>query len=1645
MYSVEDLLISHGYKLPQHTPSSTPIPTPAPSTRKAPSPSPPSYNNRHEMLENRSGHRTVNGYESEVGGPYGTSSGTRQTQACRVGCSNNNNQPRDRSQSRREGDSRSQGDTHSVGESLTSDSGFCDGPKGPHSQSKDVSYWRRRGQDFTVLLDYADLRESHGGGQGGYARPETPQQPRGQNLSTEEHQRAIQERQRWAAQAHARSRERETALHQWRMAAERKCQSLGTDEWRPAVSFGRQLSENEGERWAQEQQRLHARTPEGMVVHPRTKAKSQSLPRMLQPDSLQYVDMTSAGQELYRRVNGHLPSSHNLFRGPRWPDNGRPASANQLSMTPKPRFTRPPRPPSYEVHQQIRGSCEVLSGRDSAVPQARDRTPLPLSRTGDPQLDYFAQDSGPPGYIPPPSYKRAPIMRGGRRGYGEIPIEYRYRGDVYQQMQMAPDGSHWFARHPAGSWPDSQRERSAPNQKQLYPVYTTQEHPGGGVQYIPFDDPRVRHISSALGGNSLTDADKIRHIRNELPSVTVSEPASDDSAFLPPPLGPFVAAKLTDNRPSSSDFDNDNNRWHSDLHKETVDNFPATDQNCNNRYSKNQRPPPSPSSVFQAPVTASASSRQGSSIDHGFAETITQVKKIVPDSGPENNRNSKRRVSETIFCLVSVPIHTPTNISKDSAADQNNNNTIPSLTVTNADSITVGHKENHNLHSKSVTEMPIRPHYFHTSSTSSVRNYKRAPLRKEIIDAWALQASEDKELCYAGSWPGNQYRNQETQTSSPLTVEKSPTPQSPPSGQEPGQSASDTTTDSGMGTDSSTSYSYPMEGQKNLHPSSNSAFSRPSLSPSQPTPLQPSQQSFYSPSSPSSPSKGEKEQGDQQPPSPRKNGSCPPDGGEQVAFGQFLLKPVNRRPWDAIGELECFNKELQDTISKRPNVDHCSEDMDDVQKKILELNKSGDQSQNAAHLTTVDDLGRETASFSPVPKDRPNKMKRSQTCGSTTDRSEVRSAFSRPQAKANTRLTRDELSTFAEHSLRDYSFLSSLSPQPDPIQVYRQDIPVPQESLLRDVGLTVYTETPGAPGEPIQRSLSMPSPLNNQELCHSVQLSWESRTVLVRNNSSPEHNSNKELQAEVEVERIAKMDKMRQLEGEVNLNIRRVKSENSRLTRSEELTHITRLTGEAAFAFEGNDNDERYTIPEPLSYRNESTIADKHLENLLIQEKANALPAEDLSNLYEVKSAKGIPENESIEQRAARILGIAVPVEALGVADKMADDLASINITTTGVDITAPSVDTEKHSSDKETQKVAEQCEQVEESLISQGKEIEEDAEPESAMDHIDGKDREEPSNDYSDAEVNHNSGSQLVTVLDLPEFPPSTLPLSLPVTPDKKLMLSMCCGEKKGCGVAPKPTESQQDELSSSASSAVVSTSRSATEELTHQKKSDSEKSPFLGFLCHKSSDSEGEVMPEERDEDAEESEALAVTEGEVIKKQEDEEEEKYLEEEIIDKAEEVHEDKTELREQSEEAYKEEEQGEELAEVELKITEEEMEEDIALNVTHEGEKEEIEGQPQIEEDNKKSPLGKEPGDENTLEVNRAEASKVAEREELPRPKQRTRPHKPPLLPKPRSVPKREITLPLSFSSETFGSTCLEDEETLSVSDPYDPSRVERV
>ncbi|KAM9416448.1 uncharacterized protein ACWYII_022978 isoform 1-T2 [Salvelinus alpinus] len=1897
MYSVDDLLISHGYKLPQKTSTSPPAASPTP---------PSSYDNkrygdpsscRQEILESRSGsgHGTVNGYEIQSGPGlyvYSNSISTSrrpQPPAPTKGGRDRNSQPQ-----RREADSGNQGDAHSLGDSLTTDSGFCEGPRGVyhHRGPRDLSYWRRRGQDFSILLDYADFREPRGGVT--CRRTEGVQQQQRQEVPPEDcQQREKQSRAAQSqAQAQARSRQREAALQQWRMTAvDRKCQSLGTDEWRPAVvSFSCQLSDSEGERWSQAQeqylQQRHLRTPDGamVVIGPRNKGKSQSLPKMLQPDSLQYVEMSGSigsgpGQDVHRRVNGHPgfhydPYSiynHNQARvgdSDRWPENdNRPSSqmsmtsqvsqVSQASQVPKVRYSRPLRPPSYEVHQQTRGSAETLSGDPEAAstpqPQDRDRTPLPHPSIGDPRLDYYTQDGGsgtePPGYIPPPSYppKRAPRpMRGshgGHRGYGEVPVNYRYH-QMYQQQQkqqMRGTPDPWFgSRHTGGggSWPEPHRERSAPHRKQHYTGYSEQQHQpvlGPDIQYIPFDDPRLRHVSGGGnsspcdGGDSTTDADKIRHIRNstssELPGVTVSDHSSDDSAFLssastgaPPPLAstPDPASPMPLRSPS--DYDNNNNRWrqqqqHCDLHKETgsLDDFPAaTSQNCN-RY--NPKPNQGGPSAFQPPAPAPPVCHSSSS-DQGFSETtITQVKKIVPgDSGVDNlNRNSKRKAhSETIFCLVSVPIPIhmqQTNKDSISAADQNNNENMPAslpsilpivsviATVDNQNTVVQSKSENsQSLCSKSLSDMGLKPPS-HTSSFTSMRSTRKGPLRKEIVDAWSLQASADKELCYAGSWPGDQYRNQETQTSSPVAVkgpggtggtgqlQSSPGGQGQggQEGQETGHPASDTTMDSGAGTDcSSGSYGvdYPMKGQKNLHPSSNSAFSCLSISPAQPLSLPPQ---------PPPPVPGEWR--NQQTSTSRKTGTTtsnttkPPVSANaniqgQVAFGQFLLKPVSRRPWDAIEELESFNKAAGvdvDQVQKkmkvqprRPSVDQCIDDLDEVYRTIMELSGEDTQQQQQQqhqHIAPPHlDPERETVS---LPDQRlnnkpnnniPTIMPRLDSWGpgSTIDHDyrEVRSAFSRPQPQSRTsilRLKREDMvptATLTESTgFKDYNSHNDPRVTYDSRLTYRQeqDISVAKESLLRDVGLTVSTEVPGGTverGQHCGRPFTLITPLDHNELCPNVQLSRENRDgyFFAKNNQVEvvhisDGNNKEELGSTKVVEggRKVKKDNVpivppRFRGHEPNLNIRRARSENSRSPRgegSQGTPHIGRLTREAALAFE--DDDYRYSVSsDPLSWRNEATLADIHLETLLIKEKANTMPTEDLSNLYEVKCAKGIPENETMEQRAARILGIDVAPDSLrgmvqvreeeqreeeeslqgveeeqreevslqGVVEEREEDRQEyredegktvIGETQERRDNTETEIETQelspegahaveslggveqkaeehrdnpenetligetlKHSpdEDRDTKHVRRGYEQVMKVRVSVVTLEEETIEQEEET-------RGGPSKDdsLSVCEDKHDGGDRErlchpSMMLDLPEFPPSSLPLSLPVTPDEELALSLLSvgggGERKGHvgGASPRLSSSMSPGCTKGMVhlDEVFSVSCVLIRSLDSGEPAQETETEVVGVVQVEAEQDKDEGMSQGEREEMEEEELRIESEPEPEGKEIDRAD-KREDERIVSGEEKELEEELKIEEKEQELTIE--VGKELKvrmEEEKRRSQEEEEREV-----QEGEKEpeeEEKTERQVEEEEKEPEVERE---------ERSEKSDKKQQQEV-RPEPVSRSMKPPLLPKPVPMPrsgtvaKREITFPLSFSVSSCGSsTTLEEDELLS--DSYDPSRVERV
>ncbi|XP_016419999.1 junctional protein associated with coronary artery disease-like [Sinocyclocheilus rhinocerous] len=1294
MYSVEDLLISHGYKVPQRNSNNVPVshsssPHPATYEKCLPTRS----DSRCEIAEKRKGHSGVNGY---AGDHVYSRGGIRQAPARGFPGDTENRVRKQRTQDVDNGNLR---DGRLPEDSLTTDSGFFESHRGIHSQPRseqDVSYWRRRGQDFSVLLDYADFRDPRGSGGGVPNKPEGMQRRPESALSTEEHNR---ERQRRAESA--RAREREMALHQWRIAAERKYQSLGTEEWRPMTSMSRQPSENEV---AQEQRR--PRTAEG-AVPPRTKNKSQSLPRMaLQSESLRYFSIPTAGQDSYGgyKLNGHHardPHGRYLNDGEsrqRWTDR----SGAQSAPLSKPRFSRPLRPPSYEVHQQMRGSAEMLTGEPA--PRARDRTPLPFSRQ-----EYFVQElagSGvePPGYIPPPSYRRQPVVNRGHRTYPISMGNHQYRGDPYMQGSAMTEVQEWFIRQTGMAWPDHYRDgrRSMPCRRQAYPGYS--EERMGNVQYIPFDDPRVRHISGAgIDGNSLTDADKIRNIRNEIPVNLLSE-KSNDSAF------PLTEKSFDRTEPGKSNISDSVNEdsIHKEVLKETESLNTIPDQNCN-------RHPATHGNIVALQMTMQQNSNQD------LIETVTQVKKFEAKTLSENKKNSKKKLKETMFCLVSVPISMQAN---KSVSDANNNEK-----VTNSIENKVVQHDNQNLLKTSSKEKQIQ-----SSSSPAI---KSSPLRKEIVDTRSLSPSQENELFYVGSWPGDQYRNQETQTGSPEVSRNT----HPPAND---HSSPYTITGNEGETNCSANYGYPMIGQKDLNPSSNSAFSRTRTG---------SSSSIRSPTLPQSSSI---------PPSPDhqpllKKTNQTADG--QEVFGQFLLKPLNRRKWDAIGELECFNKEIQDHTGKYPNVDQNIEELDEALNSILELSDSNREVNNTRQETTPLHVKKETDQQSHIVQVTEMQMKGNNlnVMSDSGNRGHqeykgIKSSLSKAKVKFDSHM--QELPVTKTDNYVNFEIMQRGDTDP---AVHRQDIPVPKECLLKDVGLTVYTAIPdtvtsGSPTCLSPESPMLTSPSDNSEMCETLQItSSDSSGDLSRH--SPEF-----------AEGTQSLNNNNAFNSKA-LNKKGAGRENTDVTRcgrSSRIHVIKSLHCRFMANYEDDDDDNCYS--DYLSWSNEKTLADEHLETLLSQEKANSMQTEDLSNLYQVQCAKGIPENESIEQRAARILGIAVPVEAL-VVDQVDDKPVERNLKT--IDAPELATQTKELSLNEEKQNVSRECEEVPDRSMESHEDMSEvgfEGDPESG----------------EDLPSTEKHSQRASSVLELPEFPPSNLCLSLPLTEDEELTLSVGGGDRK-------------------------------------------------------------------------------------------------------------------------------------------------------------------------------------------------------------------------------------------------------------------------
>ncbi|NXJ64348.1 JCAD disease, partial [Rostratula benghalensis] len=857
MFSVEDLLISHGYKLSKKTPVS--------------------YGNRydgyrHEIVGNRSAQRTLNGFETESrAGAY--------SKKPLVKTNSSSTESSHGSQGRQAGPGYHH-DLQGLSTFNTSEGGVYDRPQLAWSSQpktdKDLAYWRRRGQDFSVLLGY-----SQKGGVEMKGLAASPGAPR--------HTKESQLKVGMGAGYLRRSVLQENC----EVPGDCKWQSLGMESWNQPKKVGRQMSEGDREKLLQE---LYSLTLGDNVLSTH-KGKSQSLPRVLSPESMRCVEIPSLNNS-----NSSLSTS----KTPSYPPNrlsGEPAKHHEtgghfLPLV-KPKYGRPLKPPSYELQRHMRASAETMGFQD----HYQKEEPIPyLAKVNEPRQDACIPDAAlePPVYVPPPSYKSPSHQNATPRPLNEVPNNNAYASSDQQgpAERVVPCQRPATNTFEAGG--DPCKDHHLPHGKQSH-VWRPTDYLRS-VQYIPFDDPRIRHIKIAPPEGL---QDNAKHAENACSPSSGALQERDlevqyNSAFLDASNLPSSAKGE-----KASDSSAHSNRWLAPAIRDQ-ENCALPDQR--DSCSTTNHSPCNEASVEYAKSQLSV---RNSHMD-STCETVTKVKKFEPGTGMQSKKSSKKKMNETIFCLVSIPVKSESNLP-----DTDRNNNITQSPDKNGFDNN-GALQEQSLLSMSSTDLELQALTGSMTNKNELQKQElwRPEEFKQMNDLRFIQPAKHRELKYSGSWPGDQYKDQQTQTS--FTEE----PKSPQffHGTKPGQPSSNkmfspkppgcpaSTIESkqlGLPSDerSCRQSSYGMKGQMHLSQSSNSAFSRtatsvfqatsPKAHQSQPMPAQERETGFLS--------RGDVVKGE---------ASAPCNSKE--LFGQFLLKPVSRRPWDAISELESFNKELQE-------------------------------------------------------------------------------------------------------------------------------------------------------------------------------------------------------------------------------------------------------------------------------------------------------------------------------------------------------------------------------------------------------------------------------------------------------------------------------------------------------------------------------------------------------------------------------------------------------------------------------------------------------------------------------------------------------------------------------------------------------------
>nr|XP_056713850.1 junctional cadherin 5-associated protein [Euleptes europaea] len=850
MFSVEDLLISHGYKLSK-TPASL-------------------YENRcdgyqHEVAERRSAHGTLNGFAANPGSYVcAEKPATKSYQ--------NDNESSYIGQGQKPGPSY-QNDFRRLANTCASEGRFYDQPQLASSShpktDKDLAYWRRRGQDFSALFGYTDRGDSE---MKGIAAPR----------ALYGHDKDGQ----WEVGGGTERMRRAGLQENWKPPGDYRWHSLRTEGWNLPTKLGRLMSDGDRERLLQDPYSIRHGGETPVASH--NKGKSQSLPRVLSPESLRCVEMPSL-------VNNHSSSgTKTIF----CPQTGLAQETSKHSEPtapflplPKPKYGRPLKPPSYELHRQTRGMLETNLLQDG--PQKEEAASY-LTKGNEPSQDGSTQDSSlePPGYIPPPCYK-SPAQKSTNQ---HLSIEVPEYDVCFNNGLQHPVERAILGYQPSVSNLETREQRckneQIPHDKKRHRKHA--ESYLSSVQYIPFDDPRIRHIKIA-------HADSLQEGKVTGDAYRISPRAFQESALELEFNSAFLdtSDSLDSTAMKSSQVSGgsvNSSRWLAES-KADQDNCALPIQRDCCDAGNDTSPKYSKSGLLaQSPRTELS------------CETVTKVKTFEPGTEVHSKRSSKKKMNETIFCLVSVPVKSELNLQD---TDRNNNLTQGAVEKNGFDNS--GVLQEQSLLSTSSTDLELQALTGNMTNKNEVQKQESwRPEFKQTNDLRLLQSAKHKELRYSGSWPGDQYKDQQTQTSfteepkhlqlshglEPARLTKGPATQWLRNAVSTTEPVTLTVLPADVRKCWQDAYRVKSEGY--LDTSSGRTCSRTAA-------VAPKACQKNAPCGSCSSLPGQERETS----SVLREEASPARSSKEL-FGQFLLKPVGRRPWDVISELESFNKELQE-------------------------------------------------------------------------------------------------------------------------------------------------------------------------------------------------------------------------------------------------------------------------------------------------------------------------------------------------------------------------------------------------------------------------------------------------------------------------------------------------------------------------------------------------------------------------------------------------------------------------------------------------------------------------------------------------------------------------------------------------------------